>query len=52
VADWFSGKNGFGYATPGFSFSLPKNQVVNIGYSFGNYLRKNNGLFVYCGVTF
>jgi hypothetical protein len=52
VADWFSGKNGFGYATPGFSFSLPKNQVVNIGYSFGNYLRKNNGLFVYYGVTF
>jgi hypothetical protein len=52
VADWFSGKNGFGYATPGFSFSLPKNQVVNIGYSVGNYLRKNNALFVYYGVTF
>jgi len=52
VADWFSGKNGFGYATPGFSFSLPKNQVVNVGYSFGNYLRKNNALFVYYGVTF
>ena len=51
VADWFSGKNGFGYATPGFSFSLPKSQVVNIGYSFGNYGRKNNGLFVYYGVT-
>jgi len=52
VADWFSGKNGFGYATPGFSFALPKNQLVNIGYSFGNSGRKNNALFVYYGVTF
>jgi hypothetical protein len=52
VADWFSGRNGFGYVTPGFSFALPKNQLVNIGYSVGNYGRKNNGLFVYYGVTF
>jgi hypothetical protein len=52
VADWFSGKNGFGYATPGFSFALPKNQLINVGYSFGNYGRKNNALFVYYGVTF
>jgi hypothetical protein len=52
VADWFSGKNSFGYVTPGFSFALPKNQLINIGYSFGNYGRKNNALFVYYGVTF
>lgn len=52
VADWFSGKNSFGYVTPGFSFTLPKNQVINIGYSFGNDGRGNNGLFVYYGVTF
>ncbi len=52
VADWFSGKNGFGYVTPGFSFTLPKNQVFNIGYSIGNYGRKNNGLFLYYSVTF
>jgi hypothetical protein len=52
VADWFSGKNGFGYLTPGFSFTLPKNGLLNIGYSIGNYGRKNNGLFVYYGVTF
>ena len=52
VVDWFSGKNSFGYVTPGFSFALPKNQVFNIGYSVGNYGRKNNGLFVYYGVTF
>ena len=52
VADWFSGDNGFGYATPGFSFSLPKNSLFNAGYSFGNFGRKNNALFVYYGITF
>ena len=52
VADWFSGKNGFGYVTPGFSFALPKNSLLNIGYSIGNTGRKNNGLFVYYGITF
>jgi hypothetical protein len=52
VTDWFSGKNGFGYVTPGFSFTLPKNGLLNVGYSVGNYGRKNNGLFVYYGVTF
>src|SRR5215471_4138376 len=52
VADWFSGKNGFGYVTPGFSFALPKNSLLNIGYSVGNFGRKNNGLFIYYGVTF
>jgi len=52
VADWFSGKNGFGYVTPGFSFALPKNSLLNIGYSIGNFGRKNNGLFVYSGITF
>ncbi len=52
VADWFSGRNGFGYVTPGFSFALPKNSLFNVGYSFGNYGHKNNALFVYYGITF
>lgn len=52
VADWFSGKNGFGYVTPGFSVALPKNSLLNIGYSVGNTGRKNNALFVYYGITF
>jgi hypothetical protein len=52
VADWFSGKNAFGYATPGFSFALPKNSLLNVGYSIGNHGRKNNALFVYYGITF
>ena len=51
VADWFSGKNGFGYATPGFSFALPKSSLLNVGYSMGNRGRGNNALFVYYGIT-
>lgn len=52
LADWFSGKNGFGYVTPGFSFALPKNGLLNVGYSMGNQGRGNNALFVYYGITF
>lgn len=52
VADWFSGNNALGYVTPGFSFTLPKNGLFNIGYSVGNKAKKNNGLFIYYGVTF
>ena len=33
VADWFSGKNAFGYVTPGFSFALAKSSLLNVGYS-------------------
>ena len=36
VADWFSGKNFWGYFTPGISVTLPHNGLLNIGYSIGN----------------
>lgn len=52
VADWFSGKNAFGYVTPGFSFTLPKSSLLNVGYSIGNRGAGNNALFVYYGITF
>jgi len=52
VADWFSGRNAFGYVTPGLSFTLPKNGLLNVGYSMGNRGRGNNALFVYYGITF
>jgi hypothetical protein len=51
VADWFSGKNAFGYVTPGLSFTLPKSSLLNVGYSIGNRGRGNNALFVYYGIT-
>ena len=51
VADWLSGHNRFGYVTPGLAFTLPKSSVLYAGYSIGNQGRKNNGLFVYLGIT-
>jgi hypothetical protein len=58
VADWFSGKNGLGYFTPGVSITLPKSGLLNVGYSFGNdsfkdsNASKNRYIFAYYGVTF
>ncbi len=58
VADWFSGKNGLGFFTPGISITLPRNGLLNAGYSFGNdsfensNANKNRYVFVYYGVTF
>jgi hypothetical protein len=52
VADWLSGKNRFGYVTPGFTVSLPRASALYAGYSIGNVGRKNNALFVYYGITF
>ncbi|MCI0391773.1 MAG: hypothetical protein MOB07_23770 [Acidobacteria bacterium] len=52
VTDWFSGTNRFGYITPGLAFTLPKNSLFYAGYSVGNQGRKNNGLFLYYGITF
>jgi hypothetical protein len=58
VADWFSGKNGFGYFTPGVSITTPGNGLLNAGYSIGNdswadnNATRNRYVFVYYGVTF
>jgi len=52
VGDWLSGRNRFGYVTPGLSFTLPKSSALYAGYSIGNFGRKNNALFVYYGITF
>ncbi len=51
VADWFSGKNRFGYGTPGLAITTSKASALYIGYSIGNSGRKNNSLFVYWGIT-
>jgi hypothetical protein len=52
VTDWLSGKNRFGYVTPGFAFTVSKTSSLYAGYSIGNQGRKNNALFVYYGITF
>jgi len=61
VADWFSGKNFWGFLTPGVSIALPRNTLLNVGYSIGNNSYNNDvpgndthnkALFVYYGITF
>lgn len=52
VADWLSGKNRFGYATPGLAITVTKSSLLYAGYSIGNQGRKNNALFIYYGITF
>lgn len=52
VADWLSGKNRFGYVTPGFSFTTSSRSSLYTGYSIGNQGRGNNALFVYYSYTF
>lgn len=52
VMDWFSGRNRFGYVTPGLSFATTKSSLLYTGYSIGNQGRRNNALFTYYGITF
>jgi len=52
VMDWLSGKNRFGYVTPGFAITVSKTSALYAGYSIGNFGRKNNALFLYYGITF
>lgn len=52
VMDWSSGRNRFGYVTPGLSFATTKRSLLYTGYSIGNQGRGNNALFTYYGITF
>jgi hypothetical protein len=52
VMDWASGRNRFGYVTPGLSFATTKRSNFYTGYSIGNHGRGNNALFAYYGITF
>jgi hypothetical protein len=52
VADWFTGKNRFGYASAGLNWNITKRQYLLGGWSFGNEGRGNNALAVYYGLTF
>lgn len=52
TADWFSGKNRFGYSSAGLSYSFTKRQTLQLGYNFGNSGRGNNSLAVYYGFVY
>ena len=50
-AQWTSGKNRFGYLTPGLSIALSKTSSLFLGYSIGNYLYDNHGPLVAYGFS-
>ena len=52
VADWYSGKNRFGYAGGGLVITISKRSVLLAGYNIGNEGRRNNYLSVFYGYTF
>lgn len=52
VADWYSGRNRFGYSAAGFNFAVTKRQFLFAGYNFGNAGRGNNYFSIFYGVTF
>lgn len=52
IADWYSGKNRFGYAAAGFGWTVTKKSTLYAGYNFGNTGRGNNSLAVFYGHTF
>ena len=52
VADWYSGKNRFGYAAAGFTYFVSSKQTLYAGYNFGNSGRRNNSLAVFYSHTF
>jgi hypothetical protein len=52
TADWYSGKNRFGYAAAGFAYSFAKRHYIQVGYNWGNAGRGNNSLTALYGFTF
>lgn len=52
TVDWFSGRNRFGYISPGLTYDTTSDSFVSAGYSIANHGRGNNALFVYYGKQF
>lgn len=52
AGDWFTGKNRFGFASAGLSYTIARRHFIQAGYSWGNSGRGNNGFFVFYGITF
>lgn len=52
IADWYSGKNRFGYSAAGFGLPITKRQFLYAGYNFGNTGRANNYFSAFYGLAF
>ncbi len=52
TADWYTGKNRFGYSSAGLSYSFAKRQFFQVGYNWGNTGRANNAFAAFYGITY
>lgn len=52
IADWYSGKNRFGYSFGGFSYFVTNKQILYAGYNFGNVGRANNSFAISYGINY
>lgn len=52
LADWYSGKNQFGYSAAGLNYSITKRQFFSAGYNFSNTNGSSNAFSAYYGITF
>jgi len=52
VTDYFSGKNRFGYVTPGLVFTPTNKTMFAAGFTIGNQGRGNNAFYFYIGHLF
>lgn len=52
IADWYSGKNRFGYSALGLNYAITKKQFLMLGYNFGNSGRGNNAFSAFYGLTY
>lgn len=49
---WVTGKNRFGYLTPGVSINTSSRSSLYVGYSIGNEIQDNHGPYLSYGYTF
>lgn len=52
AADWYSGKNQFGYSAAGLNYQITKRQFVFTGYNFSNTTGADNAFSAFYGITF
>lgn len=52
LADWYTGKNRFGYAAAGLGYAINSRTAIYAGYNWGNSGRGNNAFSFYYSYTF
>lgn len=52
AADWYTGKNQFGYSAAGLNYYFTNRQFFSAGYNFSNTDKANNAFSAFYGITF